>query len=86
MMLKTSKAFTIIHVCQMHAYTSAIQAIAKLTLLDASDLSWCIANLILTSTQYTRGIQAQCVHITVHGREYGGFPFVEHEQQLELFL
>ena len=57
-----------------------------LTLLDASDLSWCTANLILPSTQCTRGVQAQCVHITVQGREYGGFPLVEHEQQLELLL
>ena len=86
-MLKTQKFLCVyIHVCQMHAYTSAIQAIAMFTLLDAGDLGWCIANLILSSTQYTRGVQAQCVHVTVHGREYGGFPLVEHEQQLELFL
>ena len=56
------------------------------TLLDPANPSWCVAGtaLILSSTQYTRGVRAQCIHITVHGREYGGFPLVEHEQQLQL--
>ena len=66
--------------------TCSLNFADRSTLFDPADPSWCVAGtaLILSSTQYTRGVRAQCIHITVHGREYGGFPLVEHEQQLQL--